>query len=279
MHGVKQVRPLRVYPSAGARSVASMLRVMDGRTRRLTEIPAGRPGGMLTMSIHLASADGGVDGTDVRALLVGDVLMRACEARGVQVLHALAGPERSAEQLGLLRRTMNGLGIHPPASHDDSPAGHTDVLVSATAPPAVEAGVWVEVGPVRQQTAAVLGVWDGPGDTDGMDPLAARLALLATLHSRPVDLTPDALDGAGRTLSGWRRRVAAWADSPSRPVPGDLRGRADAALDDNLGTPGVLDVLREVEVADAVPDGAKFETFALLDRVLGLELAREVGRV
>lgn len=277
MHGLRQVRPLQVY-SAAARSVASMLRVMDGRTRRLAEIPAGRPGGVLIVRIHLASAVSGADGTDVRALLVGDLLMRACEARGVQVLHALAGPERSAEQLGLLRHTMNDLGIHPPASHDEAAGAHTDVYVSATAPPTAEAGVWVEVGPVRLQTAAIQGVWDGPGDTDGKDPLAARLALLATLHSRPVELTADALAEAGRTLSAWRWRVAAWADSPSRPVPGDLRSRADAALDDDLGTPGVLDVLREVVAADAFPDGAKFETFALLDRVLGLELAREVGR-
>lgn len=41
--------------------------------------------------------------------------------------------------------------------------------------------------------------------------------------------------------------------------------------------PAVLDVLVSVAKRADVPAGAKFETFAFLDRVLGLDLARQVG--
>ena len=44
-----------------------------------------------------------------------------------------------------------------------------------------------------------------------------------------------------------------------------------------LGVPAVLDALATVATRADVPAGAKFETFAFLDRVLGLDLAREVG--
>ncbi len=53
--------------------------------------------------------------------------------------------------------------------------------------------------------------------------------------------------------------------------------QAHAALADDLGVPAVLDMLVGVATRADVPAGAKFETFAFLDRVLGLDLAREVG--
>ncbi|MET8631747.1 hypothetical protein [Streptomyces sp. NPDC004680] len=112
-----------------------------------------------------------------------------------------------------------------------------------------------------------------------MDPLAVRLALLSTPYRRPVTLTADRLADAVRTLRAWRQQVAGWADSPSKPVPADIVGRANAALAEDLATGGMLDVLRQVETDETISDGAKFETFALLDRVLGLELTRDIGRV
>ncbi|MEU9244474.1 hypothetical protein [Streptomyces sp. NPDC048385] len=250
-----------------------MLRVMDGRTRCLTGIPAGLHRGLVTMCVHLASGEEPPTPTDVRALLIGDVLMRTLEGRGIQVLHALAGPGRPAERTGDLRQVISGFGIHPPDDGSVGPGAPADMHVSADAPNGAEPGLWIEVGPVRRRAPAGQ-------DTDlgGADPLATRLALLARPHARPVELSPDTLTEAERTLGAWRRQVASWANSPSKPVPGDLRRRAEGALDDDLGTRGVLETLRQVEAEDTVPDGAKFETFALLDRVLGLELAREVGR-
>jgi hypothetical protein len=85
--------------------------------------------------------------------------------------------------------------------------------------------------------------------------------------------------------------------SPARPAPstagarpsppGPSRRRRDRAglgrrgargVEDDLDTPRALQVLRRLEKATDVPDGAKFETFAWADRLLGLDLARLVGQ-
>ncbi|SCF65001.1 hypothetical protein [Streptomyces sp. Ncost-T10-10d] len=79
------------------------------------------------------------------------------------------------------------------------------------------------------------------------------------------------------TLRHRRQLVADWAHEPSRPIPAVLLRQAHAALADNLGVPAVLDILRSVERDAGVTAGAKFETFAHFDRVLGLDLAREIG--
>jgi cysteinyl-tRNA synthetase len=109
------------------------------------------------------------------------------------------------------------------------------------------------------------------------DPYALRLALLEQHRSTPVRLDATVLDDAGATLTRLRRAVAAWARQPSRPVPGEVRDRLRAAWEDDLDTPAVLRVLRRVETDPGVPDGARFETFAYADRLLGLDLTREVG--
>ncbi|MFC3348805.1 hypothetical protein ACFOOM_15500 [Streptomyces echinoruber] len=251
-----------------------MLRVMDRRTGRPSDLPARGRRGTLTLRIHPTCAQDPADATDLRLLLVGDVLLRTVERWGVQVLHALAGPP--PDRAASLRQAMADLGIHPPLDEGTGPGAGADAHVCAEPPDAATAGVWLRVGRVRRDIPA-------PRDTEagaagGTDPLAVRLALLAVPYGDPVGLTTDVLADAARTLAVWRARVAHWADSPSKPVPADLARRADAALADDLGTPGVLRLLSEVEAADGLPDGAKFETFALLDRVLGLELTREVGR-
>jgi cysteinyl-tRNA synthetase len=51
------------------------------------------------------------------------------------------------------------------------------------------------------------------------------------------------------------------------------------AVEDDLDTPRALQVLRRLEKSADVPDGAKFETFAWADRLLGLDLTRLVGQV
>lgn len=69
-----------------------------------------------------------------------------------------------------------------------------------------------------------------------------------------------------------------WAEHPSSPLPGEPIGRALAALDDDLNVPAVLDVVMGLLAEDAaVTPGAKFEAFVFLDRVLALDLARNVG--
>lgn len=93
----------------------------------------------------------------------------------------------------------------------------------------------------------------------------------------PVRLDAAALGEAGDTLGRWRRTVADWARLPSRPVPEALRVRLRAAWEDDLDVPQVLRVLREVEDDPDLPPGARFETYAYADRLLGLELTREIG--
>ncbi len=111
----------------------------------------------------------------------------------------------------------------------------------------------------------------------GHDPLALRLAFLSSRYRSQVDLSWDAIGAADAALARWRRRVADWADSPSRPVDRAAQ-EVREAFDDDLDTPRALQVLRRLERDPAVPDGAKFETFAEADQLLGLDLAREVGR-
>jgi hypothetical protein len=109
------------------------------------------------------------------------------------------------------------------------------------------------------------------------DPTALRLALLSVPRGATLRLDPAVLDEAARRLEAWRRTVAGWARQPSRPVPEAVRARLRAAWEDDLDLPGVLAVLGDVEKATDLPDGARFETFAHADRLLALDLTRDLG--
>ncbi|MCU1602933.1 MAG: Cysteine--tRNA ligase [Frankiales bacterium] len=110
----------------------------------------------------------------------------------------------------------------------------------------------------------------------GFDPLALRLAFLGTRYRQQANLSWAEIAGAHKTLTRWRASVAAWAEQPSAAMVVEAAQVLDAFSDD-LDTPRALQVLRSVEKSGA-PDGAKFETFAWADRLLGLDLARDVGR-
>ena len=112
----------------------------------------------------------------------------------------------------------------------------------------------------------------------GHDPLSLRLAFLGMRYRQQANLTWDAVAAADGTLARWRRAVAQWAEEPSAPLSQPHADEVLAAFDDDLDTPRALQVLRRLEKDDAVPPGARFETFAWADRLLGLDLAREVGR-
>jgi cysteinyl-tRNA synthetase len=112
----------------------------------------------------------------------------------------------------------------------------------------------------------------------GLDPLAARLAFLAHRYRQQLNLTWDTLTAADGTIQRWRELVADWADEPSKPIPAPYWTRITGALDDDLDTPAALRVLRELARDSEVAAGAKFETFAAADRVLGLDLVSLVGR-
>ncbi len=113
----------------------------------------------------------------------------------------------------------------------------------------------------------------------GLDPLALRLAFLQSRYRTQVNLTWDGLEGAHTTLRRWRERVAQWAQKPSAAMPADHRARFEQAVSDDLDMPRALQVLRDVERDPDIADGARMEFFLHADRVLGLDLARDIGRV
>lgn len=276
-----------------------MLRIADTRTGHLVEVPAA-PRRLLRSCVHLPDIGTGPDtGTGLgpvhlRVPLIGDVLARTAELNGLQVVTVLTTPELTHEQARALDRVMAVLGIHPPAvvgAHrpDAALGGPADLHVTAagTTPADAGSGALIEVGrvattPPTEGAPAVpdlAGLPDLPDTTmpEAADPLAVRLLLLGRPYATPVLVDGPALAEARRTLRDWRRSVADWAQQPSRPIPAELLRQSHTALNENLDVPAVLTLLAEVAERPDVPPGAKFETFAHLDRVLGLDLARDIG--
>jgi cysteinyl-tRNA synthetase len=112
----------------------------------------------------------------------------------------------------------------------------------------------------------------------GHDPLALRLFFLSGRYRQQMNLTAGALSAADKRLRRWRALVAEWAESPSKPMCAGYIERIYAAFDDDLDTPSALVALGELEKDDSIPAGSKFETFVHLDRLLGLDLARDIGK-
>lgn len=111
----------------------------------------------------------------------------------------------------------------------------------------------------------------------GIDPLALRLAFLQHRYRQQMNLTWAVIEGAATTLTRWRTRVAEWATEPSAPIPAAWLEDFQSAVRDDLDTPRALQLLHAVERDSGAP-GAKFEFFACADRILGLDLVRDVGR-
>ncbi|MFJ1729743.1 hypothetical protein [Streptomyces sp. NPDC088254] len=238
-----------------------MLRIIDARTGEyVTAAPARR--GLTRVEAHASGDDTGA----LRVLLVADVLVRALELGGTPVLATLTAGEEPAK----LRAAAAALGIRP----FEEGRGAGDGVGGAQALHVVRAGAETPDG-VRIGVGPVLTPASASRDTD---PAVLRLALLSHRHGEPVALDETALVAARDTLVRWRGAVADWARRPSRPVPEEVRGRLRAAWEDDLDVPEVLRTLRRVEEAGPqLPDGARFETYAYADRLLGLELTRDLG--
>ncbi|MEU6754890.1 hypothetical protein [Streptomyces sp. NPDC046685] len=254
------------------------MRITDGRTHEAVELPADRSR-LLRMSVHLPLVGHTPTVADARVLVTADVLLRAVEAGGRQLAWVCELPDPSAGRDEALRALMGSLGVHPPSAcmgsgeTEEVLGGPADVNVFGNGRRDAEQGVWLEVGGVRGAGAQDV------IPAEGKDLLALRLELLGRPYRRPIALTPLETGAAEQKLRLWRDRVAQWACWPSKPIPEEYRRRADDALSDDLGTPAVLGLLCRAEAAADVPEGAKFELFAHLDRILGLELIREIGRV
>ncbi|MFF2847336.1 hypothetical protein ACFVT5_13465 [Streptomyces sp. NPDC058001] len=253
--------------------------ITDGRTHHAVALPTRR-GRLLRMCVHMPVNDGSPGPTAARVLVTADVLLRSVEATGRQMDWVVEVPDATAtEQTEAVRVLAASLGAHPPSGFTaeggarEALGAPADVDVFGDGRRNAEQGLWLEVGTVRQ-----VGTPESQPERDA-DLLAVRLDLLGRPYHRAATLMRRTLDDAERTLTRWRGRVARWACAPSQPVPEEYRSRAATALATDLATPAVLNLLLRAESAEDLPDGAKFETFAQLDRILGLELAREVGRV
>ncbi|MEU1071217.1 MULTISPECIES: hypothetical protein [unclassified Streptomyces] len=231
-----------------------MLRIFDHLVGR----------GPLRICAHVPPADGPGDLTGLRVLLTADVLARVVELRGRAVLTGRTGPEVPGAA---------ATGIHP-ADAEGSPE---EIAEALGGPPAVQlSGRPYEGGGGLSLRVAEAVREGGDGAEDG-DGLAVRLALLDQPYHRPVTLTAGAVEDAGRRLARWRAAVAGWAEEPSKPLLDALVRTAREGLEDSLDTAAALRALEDLAADGGVPAGAKFETFARLDRVLGLELTREIG--
>ncbi|KQX78207.1 hypothetical protein [Streptomyces sp. Root1310] len=247
-----------------------MLSLIDARTGEpVVAAPLRR--GLTRVEAHASGYRAG----SLRVLLVADLLVRALELGGTPVWALLSGERDQAE----LRAGATALGMHPFEDGRDLGAGagvgEAQILHVVEEGGRTPHGVCVAVAPA--EGALPGGPGRGPGGADP-DFAVLRLALLSQPRTRPLRLDADALGEARDTLTGWRRAVAEWARRPSRPVPDEVRARLRTAWEDDLDLPEVLRVLRWVETAGPeLPDGARFESYAYADRLLGLELTRDLG--
>lgn len=264
------------HPGVGRRvsraSLGPVLRLLDARTGSYAEVKPTRSG-LLRVCAHVPGTASETDITWLRVLLVADLLARAAELHDRQALTVLAFTDEASAQAAA-DRAADALGIHPPAARVSlreahaSPGGPVDVHVDSS--DGSQGGLVARVGAAQLYGPDVPA---GPGDY----PLAVRLALISLPYHQPADLTEDVLAAAQETIGDWRRQVAQWAESPSRPMPARIAQTLWSAFGD-LDTTSALALLRELAPDTDVPAGAKFETFVYADRVLGLDLPSDIGR-
>lgn len=204
----------------------------------LPELRAGQP-----FRVHVC-------GGGVRALVLADAVRRqATVAHDLRVFVTSTFAEPDAAELN----------VHPVEVVDDVADASLFVGCRRDSRPSLEVG------------ALSLG-----SGAETADPLALRFVLLDAEHARRVEVDADVIRSADETITRWRGAVAAWAHAAGAPMSQPHVRRIVAALDD-LSTSLALQALHELESDPAVAPGAKFETFAYVDRLLGLDLARGVG--
>jgi hypothetical protein len=219
----------------------------------------------------------GATGADerLRALLVADLIRRIAEWRGRPALVlSVADGDAGAEDLA------GALNVHPPnyeVAAAEVAAQRFDICVGEAPDGAVAAHVVTVAG--IDWPGGGTGLGGGTGaETAGGDPLAARLVLLGTRYREAVTVDDQATGAAEQMLGRWRERVATWAQSPSGAPAARYLEAVLEAFENDLDTPAALRELAVLEADETVTDGAKFETFAAADRLLGLDVASRVGR-
>jgi hypothetical protein len=264
------------------------MRLYEIRRGQVTDVELARPR-LLRLSVAAPAADARASVSDLRTFVVGDLIRRNAERRKLVIQ---AGQDAGGAADGA------ALGLRP--AEEARLDGLIDVQVSGP-DPGDQARHWTAPGPVRFGADdsrnggrdRASGRDNGGSDSDsgdsglvhlddltgrGLDPLALRLAFLEQPYRDELTLTWPALADADLALRDLRAQVADWATHPSRPLSAPHAAEVTAAFDNDLFTPGALVTLRALAASPEVPPGAKFETFAHLDQLLGLDLASQVGR-
>jgi hypothetical protein len=255
-----------------------MLRLRDSRTGELTQVKTRHRGELriLVSPGSGAPADGRLG--QARAYLIADLIRRFAERAGALPMVCDLVPD--GQDLTELRAAASLLNVHPPQ--------HT---LPASAPisqfgeffPDATADFDVCVG--TREAALAIAVADVAGDAPGTaevraagDPLAVRLVLLGQPYGSVAEVDTRRIREADETLRGWREQVAVWAKSPSTAMSPKYADAMNDAFGDDLDAGRALRAFAAMTADASEPDGTKFETAASADRLLGLDLAREIGR-
>ena len=269
-----------------------MLTLYDADTRELETIRPAHRGELRVLAVAPALDD--PDDPEVgslRAWLLPDQLRRTAERSHLvpTVCEVTAPGQYGAGPLAAEVRTA--LNLYPPAriAGAGEPVEQT-VAFAGGGPPGFDVGAgdtgWLAgLDAIRYHAAAARAVTAGDGPRRGsevisrdLDPLALRVVFTRLRYREDAEVTWDLLPAADQLLTIWRGLVAEWANSPSAAMPGRYADAVTAAFDDDLDTMSAMAQLQLLIIDPEVAPGAKFETFAAADRLLGLDLARDIGR-
>jgi hypothetical protein len=266
-------------------SLGDVLHLLDARIGSAADVTPWQPG-VLRVCAYEHRASSRADITDLRVLLVADLLARTAELSGLQVFTALIRAGRAASGTAG-ESDAKALGCHPSPVYASRRlacsqlGGPVDVHVVGphSEPDLGPDGMILPVG-----AAAYIGADRGGAAEAGLlasgqrgDPLAVRAVLMSSACQRTASLTQASLTRATGMLRRWRHQIAEWAEWPSRPIPARVMDPLRAAFN-GLDTARALALLHDLTADATLPPGAAFETFIHADRVLGLELEREIGR-
>ena len=112
----------------------------------------------------------------------------------------------------------------------------------------------------------------------GYDPLALRLAFMQHKYRSQMNLTWEVIESSQELLDRWRHKLNIWSQSDSQAMDQRIVDEISGYFSQDLNTPMAVNALRTLEKNNDVSDGTKFEIFAHLDSLFGLDLAREVGK-
>ncbi len=112
----------------------------------------------------------------------------------------------------------------------------------------------------------------------GYDPLALRLAFMQHKYRSQMNLTWEVIESSQELLDRWRHKVNIWSHSDSQAMDQVVVDEISGYFSQDLNTPMAVNSLRTLEKSSEISDGAKFEIFAHLDSLFGLDLVRDVGK-